>query len=56
MLFLLFWIFCTTLLNQVGHTLFNSEFKICKYEGARILFDDVGLDSKLQHSGTCKVS
>jgi hypothetical protein len=30
--------------------------QICKYEWVGILFVDKGLDSKLQHCGTCKNS
>jgi hypothetical protein len=56
MVFSLFWIFCTSLPNQVEHTWLKSQPHICNHEGAIILFVDEGLDSKLQHYGPCKIS
>jgi hypothetical protein len=51
-----FWVFCASLPNQVKHTCLKFQLQICKYEWARIIFDDGGLDSKLQHYGPCKNS
>jgi hypothetical protein len=51
-----FWVFCTSLPNQLEHTCLKFQFQICKYEWARIIFVDRGLDSKLQHYGPCKIS
>jgi hypothetical protein len=56
MVFSFFWVFCTSLPNQVKHTWLKSQLQICKYEWARIIFVDMGLDSKLQHYGLCKIS
>jgi hypothetical protein len=56
MLFNFFWVFCTSLPNQVEHTCLKFQLQICKYEWARIIFVDGGLDSKLQHYGPCKNS
>jgi hypothetical protein len=56
MLFSFFWVFRTSLPNQVEHTWLKSQFQICNCEWARILFVDKGLDSKLQHYGPCKIS
>ena len=50
------WIYCNLLPNQVEHTLVKSQFHICNYEWAKILFVDKGLDSKLQHYGSYKIS
>jgi hypothetical protein len=52
----LFWVFCTSLPNQVEHTWLKYQFHICNYECAKILFINGGLDSKLQHYGPCKIS
>jgi hypothetical protein len=51
MVFSFFWVFCTSLPNQVEHTCLKFQLQICKYEWARIIFVDGGLDSKLQHYG-----
>jgi hypothetical protein len=51
MVFSFFWVFCTSLLNQVEHTCLKFQLQICKYEWPRIIFVDGGLDSKLQHYG-----
>jgi hypothetical protein len=56
MVFSFFWVFCTSLPNQVEHTYLKSQLQICKYEWARIIFIDWGLDSKLQHYGPYKNS
>jgi hypothetical protein len=56
MVFSFFWIFCTSLLNQVEHTWLKPQLHICNYEWAEILFVDKGLDSKLQHYGLCIIS
>jgi hypothetical protein len=51
-----FWVFCTSLPNQVGHTWLKSQLHICNYDWAKIPFVDEGLDSKLQHYGPHKNS
>jgi hypothetical protein len=51
-----FWVFCTSLPNQVEHTCIKFQLQICKYKCGRIIFVDRGLDSKLQHYGPCKHS
>jgi hypothetical protein len=56
MVFSYFWVFCTSLPNQVEHTCLKFQLQICKYEWVRILFVDEGLDSKLQHYGPYKNS
>jgi hypothetical protein len=56
MVFSFFLVFCTSLPNQVEHTCFKFQLQICKYEWARIIFVDEGLDSKLQHYEPCKNS
>jgi hypothetical protein len=56
MVFSFFWVFCTSLPNQVEHTWFKLQLQICKYEWVRIIFVDEGLDSKLQHYGPYKNS
>jgi hypothetical protein len=40
MVFSFFWVFCTSLPNQVEHTCLKFQFQICKYECARIIFVD----------------
>jgi hypothetical protein len=45
-----FWVFCASLPNQVEHICLKFQLQICKYEWARIIFVDRGLDSKLQHN------
>jgi hypothetical protein len=55
MLFSFLWVFCTSLLNQVEHTCLKFQLQICKYEWARIIFVDGGLDSKLQHYGPVQI-
>jgi hypothetical protein len=55
MVFFFFWVFCTSLLNWVAHTWLKLQLQICKYEWARIIFVDGGLDSKLQHCGLIKI-
>jgi hypothetical protein len=47
------WVFCTSFPNQVEHTCLKVQLQIYKYEWARIIFVDGGLDSKLQHYGPC---
>ena len=42
--------------NGIEYIWYKSQFYICNYECARILFVDSGLNSKLQHYGTCKSS
>jgi hypothetical protein len=56
MVFSFFGVFCTSLPNQVEHTCPKFQLYICKYEWARIIFVNGGLDSKLQHYGPCKNS
>jgi hypothetical protein len=56
MCFFFFGVFCTSLPNQVKHTCLKFQLHSCKYEWARIIFVDKGLDSKLQHYGPCKNS
>jgi hypothetical protein len=56
MVFSFFWVYCTSLPNQVEHICLKFQLQICKYEWARIIFVDGGLDSKLQHYGPCKNS
>jgi hypothetical protein len=56
MLFSFFWVFCTSLPNQIEHTCLKFQLQICKYEWARIIFVDGDLDSKLQHYGPYKNS
>jgi hypothetical protein len=56
MVFSFFWVFCSSLPNQVEHTCLKLQLYICKYEWTRIIFVNGGLDSKLQHYGPCKNS
>ena len=56
MVFSFFWVFCTSPLNQVEHTCLKFQLHIYKYEWARIIFANGGLDSKLQHYGPWKNS
>jgi hypothetical protein len=43
MVFSYFWVFRTSLPNQVGHTCLKFQLHVCKYEGARIIFVDGGI-------------
>ena len=53
----LFWgVFCTSLPYEIEHTCFKFQLQICRYEWARIIFVDGGLDSTLQYYGPCKNS
>jgi hypothetical protein len=54
MVFTFFWVFCTSLGNQVEQIWLKSQL-ICNYKWAKIIFVDKGLDSKLQHCGPCKI-
>jgi hypothetical protein len=56
MVFSFFWVFCTSLPNQVEHIWLKFQLHICKYDWARIIFVNGGLDSKFQHYGPCKNS
>jgi hypothetical protein len=56
MVFSFTWVFCTSLPNQVEHTCLKFQLQIFKYEWAKIIFVDKGLDSKLQHYGPCNNS
>jgi hypothetical protein len=40
MVFSFFWVFCTSLPNQVEHTCLKFQLQICKYEWARIILVD----------------
>jgi hypothetical protein len=55
MVFSFFWVFCTSLPNQVEHACLRFQLQICKYEWARIIFVDGDLDSKLQHYDLVKI-
>ena len=56
MVFFYFWVFCTSLSNQVKHICLKFQLQIYKYEWTRIIFVNGDLDSKLQHYGPYKNS
>jgi hypothetical protein len=56
MVLFFFWVFCTSLPNQVEHTWLKSELHICNHEWARFYLVDEGINSKPQYCGPCKIS
>jgi hypothetical protein len=53
--FSFFWVFCTSLPNQVEHTCLKFQLQICTYEWARIIFVDRVLTPNLNTMDLVKV-
>jgi hypothetical protein len=55
MVFSFFWVFYTSLLNEVEHTWLKFQLHICNSE-LNYFFVNEGLYSKLKYYGPCKIS